>query len=60
MYINLLTCDVITDGVRLGPKIVNVFATLNLTFATWSVAIVKIVGSINLSVISVPHASDKT
>ena len=56
----IVTCDVITDGVRFGPKIVKVFATLNLTFATRSVAIVRIVGSINLSVISAPQASAKT
>ena len=56
----IVTCDVITDGVRFGPKMVKVFATLNLTFATRSVAIVRIVGSINLSVISAPQASAKT
>ena len=55
-----LTCDVITAGVRIGPNTVNVFATLNLTFATRSVAIVKMVGSINLSVTSAPHASANT
>ena len=55
-----LTCDDITAGVRIGPNTVNVFATLNLTFATRSVAIVKMVGSINLSVTSAPHASAKT
>ena len=57
---NFLTCDVITDGDRFGPNMVKVFATLNLTLATRSVPIVKMVGSINRSVISAPQASAKT
>ena len=44
---------------NLGPTNVSVLATLNLTLATESLAIVSTVGSIRRSVISVPQASAK-
>ncbi len=49
-----------TDDPSLGPSRLRVLATLNLTLATASEAIVSTVGSIRRSVISVPQASAKT
>ena len=53
------TCDCIAVVFSLGPTSVSVLATLNLTLATESLAIVSTVGSISRSVISVPQASAK-
>ena len=57
--LTVTTCDCMVAVFSLGPTSVSVLATLNLTLATESLAIVSTVGSIRRSVISVPQASAK-